>query len=497
MTKAFDVSKFRKGITKSISGISTGFNDPTIWLSTGSYGLNYLISGDFYKGVPLGKVTVLAGESGCLPASAILIERIDTMYYLLTVGRLRDKIKSGETVYLSTPDGDQKVTEWFDKGVMDMVVVRTASGMSTRCAVNHMLETLDGMWVPAGNLQVGISKVKTTLFPEDLVTEVTAVPPEECYDFTIDHENHRYWGDGFSSHNSGKSFIASGNIVKSAQSQGIFTVLIDSENSLDEKWLQNLGVDTSEDKLLRISASMIDDVAKIISDFVKDYKANYCELPVDERPKVLFVIDSLGMLMSATEVNQFEAGDMKGDMGRKAKQLKALVTNCVNMFGDLDIGMVVTNHSYASQDQFDPDPKISGGSGFVYASSIVIAMRKLKLKEDEEGNKTSDVRGIRSACKVMKSRYAKPFESIKIDIPWDTGMNPISGLFDLFETSGVLVKEGNRYKYTSKATGEVMKYFRKEWNDFEKMKVIMDEFTDDDLQVVIGSDKSEPDTEEE
>lgn len=70
MTKAFDVSKFRKGITKSISGISAGFNDPTIWLSTGSYGLNYLISGDFYKGVPMGKVTVFAGESGCLPADA-------------------------------------------------------------------------------------------------------------------------------------------------------------------------------------------------------------------------------------------------------------------------------------------------------------------------------------------------------------------------------------------------------------------------------------------
>jgi hypothetical protein len=30
-----------------------------------------------------------------------------------------------------------------------------------------------------------------------------------------------------------------------------------------------------------------------------------------------------------------------------------------------------------------------------------------------------------------------------------------------------------------------MKYFRKEWNDFEKMKVIMDEFTQDDLHAVI------------
>ena len=40
---------------------------------------------------------------------------------------------------------------------------------------------------------------------------------------------------------------------------------------------------------------------------------------------------------------------------------------------------------------------------------IVVAMKKLKLKEDEDGNKVSDVRGISAGCKVMKTRYAKSF----------------------------------------------------------------------------------------
>lgn len=355
MAKAFDISKFRKTLTKNITGISTGFNDPDTWISTGSYGLNFLISGDFFRGIPMGKVTVFAGESGA-----------------------------------------------------------------------------------------------------------------------------------------GKSYIVSGNIARAAQEQGIYVVMIDTENALDEKWLANLGVDTSEDKMLRVSASMIDDVAKIVHDFVKEYKTNYMDIPREDRPKILFIVDSIGMLLTPTEVNQFEAGDMKGDMGRKAKQLKAFVSNCVNMFGDLNFGMAVTNHTYASQDMFDPDDKISGGSGFIFASSIVVAMKKYKLKEDEDGNKTgSEVRGIRATCKVVKTRYSKPFESIKLDIPWETGMNPISGLFDLFEKSGVLIKEGNRYSYTSKTTGEVMKYFRKEWNDFEKMKVIMDEFTQDDLNTV-ESNGTEP-----
>ena len=219
--------------------------------------------------------------------------------------------------------------------------------------------------------------------------------------------------------------------------------------------------------------AMIDDVAKTISEFMKGYKA----MTEDDKPKVLFVIDSLGMLLTPTDVNQFEAGDMKGDMGRKPKALTSLVRNCVNMFGNHNVGLVATNHTYASQDMFDPDDKISGGQGFVYASSIVVAMKKLKLKEDEDGNKISEVKGIRSACKIMKTRYAKPFESVQVKIPYETGMSPYSGLVDLIEKAGMLSKEGNSLVYT-KLDGTIIKKFRKGWerNDDTCLDIVMNEF---------------------
>ena len=334
MPKAFDISKFRKSITKSIDGLGIGFNDPTDWISTGNYALNYLISGNFFKGVPLGKVTVFAGESGA-----------------------------------------------------------------------------------------------------------------------------------------GKSYICSGNIIRHAQEQGIFVVLVDSENALDKQWLIDLGVDISEDKLLKLNMAMIDDVAKTISEFMKEYKV----MPQEERPKVLFVIDSLGMLLTPTDVNQFEAGEMKGDMGRKPKALTSLVRNCVNMFGSYNVGMVCTNHTYASQDMFDPDDKISGGQGFVYASSIVVAMKKLKLKTDADGNKVTDVLGIRSACKIMKTRYAKPFETVQVEIPYSTGMSPTSGLVDMFEKMGILSKVGNKLAYTDKESGEIVAEFRKNWTE-DKLHLIMNQW---------------------
>jgi recombination protein RecA len=354
--KAFDITKFRKSLTKNMPNISVGFRDPKIWIDTGNFTLNRLISGDFYKGIPLGKVTVLAGESG-----------------------------------------------------------------------------------------------------------------------------------------SGKSFIASGNVIREAQKQGIFVVLIDTENALDTSWLEAMGVEVNDNKLLKINAAMIDDVAKIISDFMKDYKAQYGSEPEDDRPKVLFVIDSLGMLMTPTEVDQFGSGELKGDFGRKPKALKALVTNCVNMFGEYDVGLLATNHSYASQDQYNPDDIISGGSGFIYASSIALLMKKLKLKEDEEGNKVKQVLGIRCKIKVVKTRYSKPFEEVEIHIPWNEGMNPYSGLFEFFEAHGAIQKDGNKYIYVDKETGEIYKYWRKEINRNENgiLDLIMKQYTDEVITIANEIDVDE------
>jgi RecA/RadA recombinase len=143
------------------------------------------------------------------------------------------------------------------------------------------------------------------------------------------------------------------------------------------------------------------------------------------------------------------------------------------MFGNFNVGLVATNHTYASQDMFDPDDKISGGQGFVYASSIVVAMRKLKLKEDEDGNKVTDVRGIRAACKVMKTRYNKPFESCQVKIPWDTGMNPYSGMWEMIEDMKILEREGNRYKVKF-SDGEEFIGFRKAYTDEIFMKIMKD-----------------------
>lgn len=467
MAVSFDISKFRKSITKAIPGLGIGFNDPSTWINTGNFALNYLISGDFNKGVPLGKVTVFAGESGCLPANQIIEVKYNQLEYnrvvcaditeQVSVERLREFYYDNNIneIRVNTPDGFQKIINWYDKGVKPIYRF-TTQAHTLRCSNDHLIQIEQEQWVTAESLIVG----------DEILTDNGLQPilriikdgTEECYDFEIDHPNHRYWSNGISSHNSGKSYICSGNLARHAQEQGIFVVLIDSENALDEKWLHALGVDTSEDKLLKLNLAMIDDVALTISEFVKEYS----NTPVKERQKVLFIIDSLGMLLTPTDVKQFADGDLKGDLGRKPKALTALIRNCVNQFGTLDLGLVCTNHVYGSLDMFDPDDKISGGNGQIFASSIVVAIKKRKLKEDDAGVKVTNVLGIRSACKIMKSRYAQPFTEVEVQIPYTTGMNPYSGLFDLMEKNHLLTKNGNKYSYLD-TSGNLHNYFRKDW----------------------------------
>ena len=141
---------------------------------------------------------------------------------------------------------------------------------------------------------------------------------------------------------------------------------------------------------------------------------------------------------------------------------------------------------------FDPDDKISGGQGFVYASSIVVAMRKLKLKEDLDGNKVTTVQGIRAACKVMKSRYSKPFESVQIKIPYESGMDPYSGMLDMVEAKGIVTKVGNKLEYVSPVTGEVIKEFRKGWTG-EKLQIIIDEWGQHPKALEIEAEDIDPD----
>ena len=150
----------------------------------------------------------------------------------------------------------------------------------------------------------------------------------------------------------------------------------------------------------------------------------------------------------------------------------------------LDINMILANSTAGKNASNDLEAKFK---------KETIEFNKIgeKLKEDEAGNKITEVRGIRAACKVMKTRFAKPFEGVQLKIPYETGMDPYSGLVDLFEKKGLIVQQGNRLKYIT-ADGTEMLDYRKAWTA-EKLDIVMQEVSN---QVAIIDDTETNDLEE-
>jgi len=177
-----------------------------------------------------------------------------------------------------------------------------------------------------------------------------------------------------------------------------------------------------------------------------------------ELPKVLLCLDSLGNLASSKEVGDAEDGKEKVDMTR-AKQLKSIFRIVTHKLGILGIPMVMTNHTYMTQDMY-PKEVFSGGNGAIYNASIILMITKAKLKTGDEDELDLGQSGIIVTAKTAKNRLAKP-KKVKFEISFNSGANPYKGLEhwctpENFETIGIAKGKPEMVDDIDPETGEVL-----------------------------------------
>lgn len=220
----------------------------------------------------------------------------------------------------------------------------------------------------------------------------------------------------------GKSFIAY-SICKSAQRDGYSIIYIDTENSIDLEGITKFGIDNSPEKLRLIRSNKVEDINIAITQLLDELKE--AKLGGYDIPKILIVLDSIGMMSSNKEKEDLLKGAMKQDMTR-AKGLNALFRSISSDLGYLDIPMVCCNHTYLSQDLF-PREISKGGMGLVYSASVLGFLSKSKLKDGNEDDMDLGQSGISVLFKTQKNRVAKP-KKIRFDISFLNGLNKYSGL---------------------------------------------------------------------
>ena len=220
----------------------------------------------------------------------------------------------------------------------------------------------------------------------------------------------------------GKSFIAY-SICKSAQKDGYSVIYIDTENSIDLEGITKFGIENTNDKLRLIRSNKVEDINMSLTQLLDELKD--AKLGGFEIPKILIVLDSIGMMSSNKEKEDLLKGAMKQDMTR-AKGLNALFRSISSDLGYLDIPMVCCNHTYLSQDLF-PKEISKGGMGLVYSASVLGFLSKSKLKDGNEDEMDLGQSGISVLFKTQKNRLAKP-KKIRFDISFLNGLNKYSGL---------------------------------------------------------------------
>lgn len=235
---------------------------------------------------------------------------------------------------------------------------------------------------------------------------------------------------------SGKSFLMT-NGMKQAQRENAYVLAIDTENALDYNYLKRVGVDISPEKFQPIQVVTVQDVVDVVSDFIGLYIKDYGKYN-PEAPKVFIGIDSLSMLLTEAEDDNFKKGDQKGDQGQQAKQIKHFLKTMVSRMKMTNMTLVTTAHVY-SADPLKGEGLYSVTPSLRYACSQIPIITKLKLRdEDAKGEKTTI--GIRLKAETFKSRFSLIGSKVELEVPYDVGLNPWSGLLERLREDEILTK---------------------------------------------------------
>jgi hypothetical protein len=189
---------------------------------------------------------------------------------IIKIKEIEELLNAGYTIEVDSPDGFVPVSAFVDKGMWEEYVLLLNSGKVIRVNENHLFETIDG-WQYAKDLVLK----KQQYLTEDgyqigIVTKTGKQIP--IVDIQVEHENHRYYTDGVSSHNTGcgKS-LGMCHMASAALAQGrnvLYITMEMAEEKIAERIDANL-FDVRIDQLKDLTKASFNTKVKGISDKTK------------------------------------------------------------------------------------------------------------------------------------------------------------------------------------------------------------------------------------
>lgn len=242
-------------------------------------------------------------------------------------------------------------------------------------------------------------------------------------------------------------------------------LFFDSEFGISMDYMRSIGIDT--DRVLHVPVKTIEEL-KV--EMTKQLDA----LEADD--KVAIMVDSLGNLASKKELEDALSGKDVTDMTRAkaAKSLFRIITPYVKM---KRIPAIFVMHTYKTQEMYAKDV-VSGGTGGYYSANDIWIIGRRQQKDGKE------LTGFEFIINIEKSRQVIEGSKIPIEVSFDHGINRFSGLLEIAEHLGFVVKPSQGwYSRVINGEQEEKKWRKKDTNTKEFWKPLLtDEKFDEAIQ---------------
>ena len=252
----------------------------------------------------------------------------------------------------------------------------------------------------------------------------------------------------------GKTFFALGMCKQFLEDNADAAVIyFESESATSKKMIEERGIDSS--RIMMVPVTTVQEFRTQAIRILDQYMQDKTDM------KMLFVLDSLGMLSTTKEIEDTTAGAETRDMTR-AQLVKGAFRVLTLKLAKAGVALVVTNHTYDQMGLF-AKRVMGGGSGLKYAASSILFLSKKKEKEGTE------VVGNIVHCKNEKSRLTVENRVVDVMLTYKKGLDRYYGLIDLAIKYGIFKKSSTRIELPGGTTqfaktinNNPEKYFTKE-----------------------------------
>ena len=253
---------------------------------------------------------------------------------------------------------------------------------------------------------------------------------------------------------SGKSLLAAHSIADT-QKKGGLGVYIDTENAMNQEFLEAIGVDIK--KMLYVPLETVEDIFEAIDSIIESVRSS------DKKKLVTIVVDSVAGASTKVEISADY--DQAGYATQKAIIISKAMRKVTNLIGRERISLIFTNQLRTRLGVSFGDPwTTSGGKAIAFHSSCRIRLKQMGQLKSKVGG-VDQVVGIKTRAQVIKNRMGPPLRSVDYDIYFDSGIDNYGSWLQMMKQYKLVGQSGAWYTYVDTETGEEIKFQAKNFED--------------------------------